>query len=79
MMTTNATDNVATGEADDRLLSLANLVELTALGERTLRRWLTTGQLPSPDYRLGGKHLRWRRSTIDAWLANQAAGPNQNE
>ena len=78
-MTTNATDNTATHAADGRLLSIADLIGLTGLGERTLRRWLTTGLLPVPDYRLGGKHLRWRRSTIEAWLANQAAGPNQNE
>lgn len=57
--------------APDRLLSIADLRDFTGLGERTLRRWLSCGTLPKADYRLGGKHLRWRRETIDAWLAAQ--------
>ena len=77
-MMADGMDNETTRIADDRLLSIADLVQLTGLGERTLRRWLTTTLLPGPDYRLGGKHLRWRRSTIDAWLTNQATGSNQS-
>ena len=57
----------------ERLLAISDIVRLTGLGERTLRRWLTTGQFPPADYRLGGKHLRWRHETVDVWLAEQAS------
>jgi excisionase family DNA binding protein len=36
---------------------------------RTLYRWLSAGTAPAADFRLG-KVLRWRRETVDAWIAN---------
>lgn len=66
-------EQVESMNPDDRLLGVADLVRMTGLGERTIRRWLTTGGFPAADYRLGGRHLRWRRDTINTWLAKQAA------
>ena len=64
-------EQVESMNPDDRLLGVADLVRMTGLGERTIRRWLTTGGFPAADYRLGGRHLRWRRDTINTWLAEQ--------
>ena len=46
---------------------------LLAGQERTLSRWIGAGRFPPPDLRIG-KSLRWRRSTILAWVAEKMAG-----
>lgn len=58
-------------ENPEKLLSLKDVCALISLGERTARRWLTTGALPPPDARLAGKLLRWRASTIQEWIQLQ--------
>lgn len=58
-------------ENPEKLLSLREVCALVSLGERTARRWLTTGALPPPDARLAGKLLRWRASTIQGWIEAQ--------
>ncbi|KAA0220670.1 MAG: helix-turn-helix domain-containing protein [Planctomycetota bacterium] len=60
----------------EKLLSLKDICALVSLGERTARRWLTTGALPPPDARLAGKLLRWRASTIHEWVEKQACQHN---
>ncbi len=55
----------------EKLLSLKEVCALLSLGERTARRWLTTGAMPAPDVRLAGKLLRWRASTIQNWIELQ--------
>jgi predicted DNA-binding transcriptional regulator AlpA len=41
-------------------------------GERTLHRWISSGQFPRPDISIGGKVRYWRRDTIEAWIEAQA-------
>lgn len=64
-------------ENPEKLLSLKDVCALISLGERTARRWLTTGALPPPDARLAGKLLRWRASTIQNWVESQRGGPRR--
>lgn len=56
----------------EKLYSIRDISKLISVGERTLRRWLSCGGFPKPDVRLRGKLLRWRRSTVDAWVQSQS-------
>ncbi len=44
-------------------------------GERTLHRWISSGQFPRADIALGGK-VRWRRNELVAWM--DAGCPSRN-
>lgn len=46
-------------------------------GERTLDRWISSGQFPRPDISIGGKVRYWKRETVEAWIEAQAAGGQQ--
>jgi predicted DNA-binding transcriptional regulator AlpA len=54
------------------ILNARDTAKLLRIGIRTFWRWVQAGQFPPPDVRLG-RVLRWRRETIDAWLAGQSA------
>ena len=41
-------------------------------GQRTLDRWIASGQFPRPDIRLGCKVLYWRRETVENWIDRQS-------
>ena len=43
-------------------------------GERTLHRWISSGQFPRPDISIGGKVRYWKRETVEAWIEAQANG-----
>jgi predicted DNA-binding transcriptional regulator AlpA len=43
-------------------------------GERTLRRWISSGIFPRPDISIGGKVRYWRRGTVEAWIEMQSQG-----
>jgi predicted DNA-binding transcriptional regulator AlpA len=43
-------------------------------GERTLDRWISSGQFPRPDIAIGGKVRYWKRATVEAWIHAQSAG-----
>ena len=55
------------------LLTIADIAAYTKLGARTLRRWLSAGKFPPPDFRYGAKVKRWRQKTVDDFLSAQAA------
>jgi predicted DNA-binding transcriptional regulator AlpA len=40
------------------------------LHKTTVQRWANTGDFPAP-IRLGPRKVGWRRSTLDAWLADR--------
>lgn len=43
-----------------------------AVSDRWIRRAMSTGTFPTPDYRLSKTHgMRWRRSTIMAYLESR--------
>lgn len=63
------------GELPDPLMDVGAVCAHLALGERTLRRWISCGAFPKPDVRLAGRLLRWRASTIQNWIESQCVKP----
>jgi predicted DNA-binding transcriptional regulator AlpA len=64
-------DNCRTPPA---LLTLALIREhYVPAGERTLHRWIASGQFPKPDIAIGGKVRYWKKETVQAWIDAQAA------
>jgi predicted DNA-binding transcriptional regulator AlpA len=58
-----------TGETEKKMaLSAASLARRLECSVRTLRRWDSSGRLPSP-VRIGGRCVRWPVPEIEAWLA----------
>ena len=53
------------------LLCQREVAALLGVDERTLRRWRRAGDAPKAI--TGGGRPRWKRSTVDAWLAGRAA------
>lgn len=56
-------------KTDEGLLGIGWLAELLDVPERTIYSWRQRGEGP-PAYRVG-KHLRYRRRDVDAWLERQ--------
>jgi predicted DNA-binding transcriptional regulator AlpA len=54
------------------LLKPASVAALLQIGLRTLWRWIEDDKFPPPDLRMGPKVVRWRRATVDAWVAANA-------
>jgi predicted DNA-binding transcriptional regulator AlpA len=46
-------------------------------GERTLDRWISSGQFPRPDISIGAKVRYWRRATVEAWIKGHAQEPDE--
>jgi excisionase family DNA binding protein len=55
-----------------KLLSTQELAEETGVPERTLSQWAYMGR--GPAYLKIGKHRRYRREDVDAWLEAQRRG-----
>lgn len=53
----------------ERLLTPDQVSDALGVPVATLYRWRLTGYGPTAIK--VGKHLRWRKSTLDAWLADQ--------
>ena len=53
----------------ERLLSLTDLAEFLSVPVTTLYQWRHRGEGP-PGYRIG-RHVRYRRAEVEAWLATQ--------
>jgi len=47
---------------------------MLAVNPRTLRRLIVTKRFPPADLTLSKTCLRWRLSTVEAWLAEHAQG-----
>lgn len=56
-------------ETTCELWTVKDLAASLKLGVRTIWRMLSTGSIPQP-IRLG-RSVRWRRATIEAWLAER--------
>ena len=66
---------VADRQTIPELLTLALIRKhFVPAGERTLHRWISSGQFPRPDIALGGKVRWWKRTTVENWIATQSAG-----
>jgi predicted DNA-binding transcriptional regulator AlpA len=49
------------------LLKPADVARILNIGVRTMWRWVSSGKIPSPDFR-EGRIVRWRPQTIELWL-----------
>jgi excisionase family DNA binding protein len=56
--------------ARDRFLSPLDVAKLAGVNPRTVIRWADNGTLPLA-YRTPGRHRRFARSDVDAFLAKQ--------
>lgn len=54
---------------EDRLLSADEAAELLQVSPYTVRQWARERKIPA--IRLGDRYWRFRRSALDAWLAEQ--------
>jgi excisionase family DNA binding protein len=63
--------SIASSEAqmDDRLLSVEEAAELLQVSAYIVRQWARERKIPA--LRLGGRYWRFRRSSLDAWIAEQ--------
>ena len=59
--------DAVTGNRD--LLKPVQVAKAIGIGKRTLSRWLSEGQFPGPDMKVGTRILRWQRATVDGWIA----------
>jgi excisionase family DNA binding protein len=56
--------------ADERLMTIADLSTMLGVPVDTLYGWRHRGEGPR-GYRIG-RHVRFRRSSVEAWLEEQA-------
>lgn len=61
----------ASSRTSDPMIAPESFARFIGIGRRTFQTWRAAGKLPPPDLHMG-KTLRWRRDTIDRWLAAQA-------
>jgi excisionase family DNA binding protein len=55
------------------VMTIEEVADFLRLPVRTLYHWRQTGDGPQP--RKVGRHLRYRRSDVEAWLDAQATTP----
>jgi prophage regulatory protein len=56
--------------ADDRLLKLAQVKEMTGLGRTMIYRMIRAGTFPQP-YKPGGYASRWSEAEVKTWRESQ--------
>ena len=57
-------------ESPERLMTLTDLSELLGVPVATLYAWRYRGEGPA-GYRIG-RHVRYRRAVVEAWIETQA-------
>ncbi len=57
------------------LIDVGEVARLLSVGQRSLWRWISTGDFPPPDVALGRKFRRWRRETVLRWISDHSAVP----
>ena len=62
--------SMATPGSSERLMTLADLSELLGVPMSTLYAWRYRREGPA-GYRIG-RHVRYRRSVVEAWIETQA-------
>src|SRR5829696_6844323 len=61
---------IMTLQAGEKLMSLTDVSEMLGIPVHTLYRWRHNGDGPA-GYRVG-RHVRYRREAVEAWLEQQA-------
>jgi excisionase family DNA binding protein len=69
-MSIEMTKLIMNGTTDERLMTIDDLSEMLGISIETLCGWRHRGEGPQ-GYRVG-RHVRYRRSTVEAWLEGQA-------
>jgi hypothetical protein len=59
--------------SENKLLTQAEAGEYLSLSPRLLQQWRYLGQ--GPPYARLGRHIRYRRADLDAWVAVNAVEP----
>jgi predicted DNA-binding transcriptional regulator AlpA len=67
-----AAEKLPERQAEALLLKPATVARQLEIGQRTLWRWVSTGQFPAPDLRMGSKVVRWRAATVTGWIDAKA-------
>jgi excisionase family DNA binding protein len=57
---------------ESELLTRKQVAAILRLHERTVRTRVRSGELPEP-IKVGKRSIRWRRETIEAWIAEAEA------
>lgn len=71
--------NSSKPEADSVLLKPSSVAGMLDIGVRTLWRWSSDGSFPPPDIRHNARIVRWKRSTVLAWIDAQSTATIENE
>jgi excisionase family DNA binding protein len=69
-LASNEREMIMTLQAGDKLMSLTDVSEMLGIPVHTLYRWRHNGDGPA-GYRVG-RHVRYRREAVEAWLEQQA-------
>jgi excisionase family DNA binding protein len=70
MLVKDWTEMIMTLDVGERLMSITDLSEMLGVPIHTLYRWRHKGEGPV-GYRIG-RHVKYRRATVEAWLETQA-------
>jgi predicted DNA-binding transcriptional regulator AlpA len=54
------------------LLNAAEIAVKFGIGVRTFWRWVSEGRFPPAEIRAGSKIVKWRCTTVEAWIEAQA-------
>lgn len=69
-----AAEKVLERQYEAVLLDMKAVAASLSIGQRTLWRWIAAETFPPPDISVGGKIRRWKRETVEAWIAEHAEG-----
>ncbi|QIK82636.1 AlpA family transcriptional regulator [Sanguibacter sp. HDW7] len=61
----------------EQLLSMSEVAEVIGISKATLRTWRTHGRGPV-GFKVGGRRVMYRRTAVEAWLAEQEAATASN-
>jgi predicted DNA-binding transcriptional regulator AlpA len=59
-------------DGESLLIDVGEVGRLLAVGERTIWRWIAAEDFPEPDVALGRKFRRWRRESVERWIAEHS-------
>lgn len=49
-------------------VKISDVAEMFGVHVKTIRRWIDRGRFPVPDIRINQRVMRWRRTTIAAFM-----------
>lgn len=59
-------------EAGVEMYSPGTIAKRLGMGKRTFFRWLSEGKFPPADLKVSPKLPRWRRETLERWVAENS-------